>query len=124
MGYDPICALVCDKDVAAAARQALHARRSGVYNVAGHEALPLSLLSRWTGRWNLSVPGSLLGAASRLAQLVGSDSLASSLDGPLLRHGFTLDTTRAQRELDFRPGYRIGLVRAGNGELRIETAPM
>jgi hypothetical protein len=50
--------------------------------------------------------------------------LATSLDGPLLRHGFTLDTTRAQRELDFRPGYRIGLARAGDGQLRIETAPV
>ena len=124
MGYDPICALVCDKDVAAAARQALHAANSGVYNVAGHEALPLSLLSRWTGRWNLPVPGSLLSAASKLAHLMGSDTLAASLDEPLLRHGFTLDTSRAQRDLGFRPGYRIGLARAGDGQLRIETAPV
>jgi nucleoside-diphosphate-sugar epimerase len=124
LGYDPICALVCDKDVAAAARQALHADGSGVYNIAGHEALPLSLLSRWTGRWNFPVPGSLLGTLSKLARLAGSETLATSLDSPLLRHGFTLDTTRAQRELDFRPGYRIGLARAGDGQLRIETAPV
>jgi nucleoside-diphosphate-sugar epimerase len=124
LGYDPICALVCDKDVAAAARQALHADGSGVYNVAGHEALPLSLLSSWTGRWNLPVPGSLLGPLSRLARLAGSEALATSLDSPMLRHGFTLDTTRAQQELDFRPGYRIGLARAGDGQLRIETAPV
>jgi hypothetical protein len=124
MGYDPICALVCDKDVAAAARQALHASGSGVYNVAGHEALPLSLLRRWTGRWNLPVPGVVLGAVSRAAQLMGSDTFASAIDSPLHRYGFTLDTTRAQRELDFRPGYRIGLARAGDGQLRIETAPV
>ena len=124
LGYDPMCALVADKDVAGAARQALHAHRSGVYNVAGREAVPLSILSRWTGRWNVPVPRTMLRAASKAAQLIGSDSLRLSLDGPQLRHGFTLDTTRAEKELGFRPSYRIGLARTGDGQLRIETAPV
>jgi hypothetical protein len=41
-----------------------------------------------------------------------------------LRYGFTLDTRRAERELGFRPGYRIGLARAGDGALRLEAAPI
>jgi hypothetical protein len=36
--------------------------------------------------------------------------------------GFTLDTSRAERELGFRPTDRIGLARAGDGALRVETA--
>ena len=39
MGYDPICALVADKDVARAVRAALFAKGSGIYNVAGGEVV-------------------------------------------------------------------------------------
>ena len=69
LGFDPICALIADKDVAGAVRQALHHQASGVYNVAGSEVLPLSLLSSWTGRRNLGVPGLLLRTASRATRL-------------------------------------------------------
>lgn len=124
LGYDPLCALISDKDVARASRQALHATRAGVYNVSGPEAVPLSVLSRWTGHWNVGVPGSLLRTAARVATLAGTGWLRLAADGPQMRHGFTLDTTRAERELGFRPGYRIGLARAGDGRLRIETAPI
>jgi nucleoside-diphosphate-sugar epimerase len=124
LGYDPLCALISDQDVAGAVRHALHASRSGVYNVAGIEALPLSVLSRWTGHWNVGVPGPLLRSAARVAGLAGGDWLRVALDGPQLRHGFTLDTTRAWRELRFKPAYRIGLARAGDGRRRIETAPI
>jgi nucleoside-diphosphate-sugar epimerase len=124
LGYDPMCALIADKDVAGAVRQALHHRVSGVFNVAGTEALPLSVLSRWAGHRSLSVPGPLLRTASRAARLVGSGWLRLYLDGPHTRHGFTLDTRRAETELGFRPSYRIGLARAGDGRLRIETAPV
>jgi nucleoside-diphosphate-sugar epimerase len=50
------------------------------------------------------------------------DPVRGALDGPHLRYGFTLDTSRARRELGFRPQYRIGLARAGDGGLRLETA--
>ena len=122
MGYDPLCALVSDKDVAIAARAALHSRHAGVYNVAGNEALPLSELSRWTGHTTVSVPGPLLRVASHLAGLMGTSWLRISIDGPQLRNGFTLDTTRAREDLGFRPQYRIGLARAGDGRIQIETA--
>ena len=38
------------------------------------------------------------------------------------RYGFTLDTRRAEHDLGFRPSSRIGLARAGDGSLRLETA--
>jgi hypothetical protein len=40
------------------------------------------------------------------------------------RYGYTLDTRRAERELGFRPRYRVGLARSGDGRLRLETAPI
>ena len=120
-GFAPICALISDKDVARAIACAVHTRGPGIYNVAGTESVPLSLLARWTGRATLPLPGPLLALASSAARFTGQ-VLDAALDGPHLRYGFTLDTRRAERELGFRPLDRIGMARAGDGALRLETA--
>jgi UDP-glucose 4-epimerase len=121
-GFDPMCPLVCDKDVSRAVRAAVLGDHSGIYNVAGNEALPLSELGRWTGRPQLPVPGGLLHWAGRSLALLGGSG-RSYPGGNHLRYGFTLDTRRAERELGFVPAYRIGLERAGDGLLRLETSP-
>ena len=123
LGFDPMCALVCDKDVAKAVQAAVHGHASGVYNVAGHESVPLSVLGAWTGRPGLPVPGPALHAFSTAARWLGRESWRSAIDGAELRYGFTLDTRRAERELGFRPQYHVGLARAGDGRLRLETSP-
>jgi nucleoside-diphosphate-sugar epimerase len=120
VGFDPICALVSEKDVARAIRTALHARASGIYNISGREAVPLSVLARWIGRGTTPVPGLLLPLAASAARLFGGID-ASSGHAPHLRYGFTLDTRRAERDLGFQPEDRIGLARAGDGSLRLET---
>ena len=121
LGYDPICALVSDKDVARALIVAVHARTSGIFNISGTETVPLSVLARWTRRTNIPVPGPLLSWIASGARLFGFESPQTS-DGAHLRYGFTLDTSRAERELGFRPIDRIGLARAGDGTIRLETA--
>jgi UDP-glucose 4-epimerase len=121
LGFDPIQALISDKDVARAIQAAVHARGPGIYNVAGNEAVPFSLLAQWTGRASWGVPGPLLSLVSVGARLAGR-GFDASLDAPHLRYGFTLDTRRAARELGFRPLDRIGLARAGDGALSLETA--
>jgi hypothetical protein len=123
LGFDPMCALVCDKDVAKAVQAAVHAERSGIYNVAGHESVPLSVLGGWTGRPGLPVPGPALRVLSTTARWLGRESLRAAIDGAELRYGFTLDTRRAEQELGFRPRYHVGLSRAGDGRLRLETSP-
>jgi UDP-glucose 4-epimerase len=120
LGFDPICALVSDKDVARAIQTAVFARTSGVYNIAGRESVPLSLLARWVGRPILPVPGPLLSVAQTGGRLLGRGA-GGALQGRHLRYGFTLDTRRAERELDFRPTDHIGMARAGDGALRLET---
>jgi hypothetical protein len=67
------------------------------------------------------VPGPLLRAARIGVGRFLGDPLRGALDGPHLRYGFTLDTHRAERVLGFRPEYRIGMARAGDGGLRLET---
>lgn len=123
LGFDPICALVSDKDVARAMQAAVHSRAAGIYNVAGREAVPLSTLARWTGRGTWALPTPLLGWAAAGVRLLARRPERAFL-GPPLRFGFTLDTRRAERELGFRPGDRIGLARAGDGTSRLETASL
>jgi nucleoside-diphosphate-sugar epimerase len=121
-GFDPICALVSDKDVATAVRAAVQSSRSGIYNIAGTEAVPLSLLARWTRRRSVPVPGSVLEWVGVATRLLGLEATPSAAARPHLCYGFTLDTSRAERELAFRPSHRIGLARAGDGALTLETA--
>lgn len=102
IGFDPLCPVIADKDVARAVQAALTSDRSGVFNVAGRDAIPLSVLGRWTGRPFVPVPGVLL-------------------RGPHLRYGMSLDTRRAAEELGFEPRYRVGVARAGDGALRLEA---
>jgi len=123
LGFDPMCALICDKDVAKAVQAALHSQRSGVFNVAGHESVPLSVLGDWTGRPGVPLPGPALALLSTAAGWIGHDRWRSTLVGTELRYGFTLDTRRAEAELGFRPHYHVGLAPAGDGRLRLETSP-
>jgi UDP-glucose 4-epimerase len=120
MGFDPICALVSDKDVARAVQMACHAPSSGIYNIAGNEVVPLSVLARWTGRSTLPAPGPMVRWLAAGARLLGADT--TRIAANTLCFGFTLDTSRVERELGFRPTDRIGLARAGDGALRVETA--
>jgi nucleoside-diphosphate-sugar epimerase len=121
VGFDPLCPVIADKDVALAVRAALRARASGVFNVAGRETLPLSVLGRWTRRPCIPVPGPLLAAASATAARLGNERLRSALAGPHLRYGMSLDTRHAGRALGFEPRYRVGVVRAGDGVMRLEA---
>jgi len=123
LGFDPMCALICDKDVAKAVQAAVHGPTAGVYNVAGHESVPLSVLGGWTTRPSVPVPGGALRALATGARWLGRGTWSAALDGAALRYGFTLDTRRAERELGFRPHYHVGLARAGDGRLRLETSP-
>jgi nucleoside-diphosphate-sugar epimerase len=124
LGFDPMCALVADNDVCSAVRLALHRRATGIFNIAGRESLPMSVLARWTGAPSYGVPGPLLRTAAGAARLLGAEGLRSSIDSPHVRYGLSLDTSRARRELGFEPGYRIGLGRRDTGELRIERSPI
>jgi nucleoside-diphosphate-sugar epimerase len=120
-GFDPLCSVISDKDVARAVRTALHTDMTGVFNVAAREVVPLSVLGRWTRRPCIPVPGPLLAIASGAVAQFGGERLRGRLEGPYLRYGMCLDTRRAAEELGFTPRYRVGVARAGDGVMRVEA---
>ena len=63
LGYDPLFHFMHEKDVVSALVTTLDARPRGVFNVAGPQPVPLSVIIRETGRTNVPVPGPMLSAA-------------------------------------------------------------
>jgi UDP-glucose 4-epimerase len=63
LGFDPLFQFMHEQDAAAAICAALDGDLRGVFNVAGPQPVPLSLLIRRTGRRPLPVPEALLGLA-------------------------------------------------------------
>jgi nucleoside-diphosphate-sugar epimerase len=124
MGFDPICALVSDKDVVRAMQLALHSTARGAFNIAGFETVPLSVFARWIGEPSIPIPSALISLASRLSSFVGRTPAGTSAATPHLHYGFTLDTQRARLELGFEPGYRIAPGPLVDGRFQLETAPI
>jgi len=93
--------------------------RDGVFLDWNPAAEALTLLTRddAVGR-----PIQALGLLDATERVLGIESRLGASGGAHLRYGFTLDTKRAAEELGFRSQYRIGLARAGDGALRLETA--
>ena len=63
LGYDPLFHFMHEEDVVSALVTSLDARPRGVFNVAGPQPVPLSVIIKETGRTNVPVPGPLLSAA-------------------------------------------------------------
>lgn len=59
MGYDPLFHVMHEADAVTALAAALDARLHGIYNVAGPQPVPLSLLCHATGRLGVPLPGPL-----------------------------------------------------------------
>jgi UDP-glucose 4-epimerase len=63
LGYDPLFQFMHEDDVVSALVTALDRRPRGVFNVAGPQPVPLSVVIRETGRTNIPIPEPLLHAA-------------------------------------------------------------
>jgi nucleoside-diphosphate-sugar epimerase len=107
LGFDPMIALISDRDVARALTLALHGE-PGVYNVAAREVFPLSQLrARRPERFGpFVVPASIRALAALLRR--GRHPQAD-----YRRHGLVLDTRAAEEALGFEPQYRMELRGAG-----------
>lgn len=57
LGYDPLYQFMHEEDAVAAIAAALESRVHGMFNIAGPQPVPLSLLCRATGRTGVPLPG-------------------------------------------------------------------
>ncbi|HVK73707.1 MAG TPA: NAD-dependent epimerase/dehydratase family protein [Kofleriaceae bacterium] len=106
-GFDPMINLLTLDDAVAAIVGALAAGRSGVYNIAGADTLPLSCLIRRWGRRDVPVPGPLLAPLYRLRTWTTGRKFRYDLNARRFHLGGIVDDRRARAELGYRPSHPI-----------------
>ncbi len=101
LGFDPLFQFMHEDDAADAIVAALSARLRGIYNVAGPQPLPLSVIAHEAGRRALPLPESLL------AVLVGRAGLPRLSRGALahIKYPIVVDASLFRRETKFNHRY-------------------
>jgi UDP-glucose 4-epimerase len=105
-GFDPMVQLIHEEDVARAMALALKPGARGVYNAVGPGELPLGAVLRELGRAPIPVPHLIARPLlERLFQYRLAGFPAAELDH--LQFLCTVDGSRAERDLGFRPSYTL-----------------
>jgi len=97
MGFDPLFHVMHEDDAADAIVRALSARARGIFNVAGPQPLPLSVVAHEARRRVLPLPETLL------ARLVGRAGLPRLSHGALahIKYPIVVDASLFRRETGF-----------------------
>jgi UDP-glucose 4-epimerase len=102
MGFDPMVQVVHESDVVAAIELALAPSIRGIFNIAGHEPVPISRIIKTLGRQKIAVPYSLARAVlRRMWSLRLTTFPAPELDH--IRYVCMVDDHRARQLLGFTP---------------------
>lgn len=105
-GFDPMVQLIHEEDVARALALALKPGVRGLYNVVGPGELPLSSVLRELGRQPIPIPHLIARPLlDKLFQYRLAGFPSAELDH--LQFLCTVDGSRAERELGFRPSYTL-----------------
>jgi UDP-glucose 4-epimerase len=105
-GFDPMVQLIHEDDVARALALALRPGVRGIFNVCGPGELPLSAVLRELGRAPIPVPHLIARPLlDKLFQYRLAGFPSAELDH--LQFLCTVDGTRAERELGFRPSHTL-----------------
>ena len=101
LGFDPLFQFMHEHDVAAAIGSAFEHRLRGVFNVAGPQPVPLSVIVRETGRQAVPVPERLLSMS------LGRFGLPRLPTGALdhVKYPIVIDASSFQSETGFIPEY-------------------
>lgn len=100
-GFDPLYQFMHEDDVATAICAALESGLRGVFNVAGPDPVPLSVLIRETGRRNLPVPEPLLNF------VMGRFGLPRLPRGAVefMKYPLVIDSSRFRKATGFSPAH-------------------
>jgi UDP-glucose 4-epimerase len=124
-GFDPMVQLIHEEDVARALALSLRPGARGIYNICGPGELPLSAVLRELGRTTIPVPHLVARPLlDKLFQYHLAGFPGAELDH--LQFLCTVDGTRGERELRFRPAYTLReTIRSVLGEIppRVQPAP-
>ena len=101
LGFDPLFQFLHEEDAAEAVVLAVQKRLRGIYNVAGPQPLPLSMVAREAGRSTLPLPESLL------AMLLGRAGLPRLSRGALahIKYPIVVDATAFRKATGFDHRY-------------------
>lgn len=103
MGFNPLINLIHMEDVIQAIQLAIHKNVKGVFNIAGADTAPISTFGELNQSRMISLPAPLLGPLNTALRRLGLTKYYYSVDADRLKYSVLLDTTRAQKELGFRP---------------------
>ena len=101
LGFDPLFHFMHELDAAESIVLALEKRVSGVFNVAGPQPVPLSVLARGTGRSFVPLPEPLF---SRLVGRLGFPDLPDGA-GAHVKYPIVVDDSAFRRATGFDPAY-------------------
>jgi len=104
LGFDPLLQWLHECDLLRAIEIGLERDARGAFNLAGDEALPLSVLLRLAGKRSRPVPHPVLYRLGYVGA-VWSDGDPPAGFYEYLRHSWLVDTRRAREELGFSPQY-------------------
>jgi UDP-glucose 4-epimerase len=102
LGYDPLLQFVHAEDAVGALEAAVMRPVRGPVNVTGAGSVSLSRLLRLAGKVPLPIPAPLFSAALGIGGRLGLGRLPPEAV-PWLRNGLTIDGTRLEEEIGFRP---------------------
>jgi UDP-glucose 4-epimerase len=107
IGFDPMINLLSLQDSVAAVRTAMHRRIPGVFNIAGADTLPLSLIVERCGRRSVPMPGPLLAPLYRLRARVVGLEFRYDMNLRRFHFGAVVDGSRALADLGYQPRHRL-----------------
>ena len=103
LGFDPMLNILSLADAAAAVLSAVRGTATGVFNIPGHDTLPLSVAIEESRRANIPVPGPLLAPLYGLRRWIAGFEFRYDMNLSKFHFGGVLDGARARSAFGFVP---------------------
>lgn len=103
VGFDPMVNVATTSDIVNAIEKATHGSGEGVFNIPGHDTLPLSVAAAKWGTRQVPLPGALIRPLYRLRHLTTGSTFEYGIHRQQMHFGLVLDGTRARKVLGYSP---------------------